>query len=72
MLPISGVVKQANGKGNQNNLYCSGLPKELEGDASETAFRRVFARFRKIASFKLINSSKFETNLVFVAYRHPS
>lgn len=55
-----------------NNLYVSGLPKEIRGDASAVVFRRIFARFGKIVSFKLIDSQKFATNLIYVAYRHSS
>ena len=38
---------------------------------TETDYRRIFARFGKIISFKLVNSPKFETNLAYVAYKHP-
>ena len=60
----------SNGKA-QNNLYISGLPKDIEGDASEVAFRRICARYGKIVSFKLTNDPKFATNLIYVAYKHP-
>lgn len=59
--------------GIQNNLYIQGLPKELAGgETSITAFRRIFARFGKIQSFKLVNDPKFATNLAYAHYKHPS
>ena len=53
-----------------NNLYVAGIPKELGAD--KDTVRRIFARFGKIVSFKLVNSPKFATNLVYVAYKYPS
>ena len=33
--------------------------------------RRIFARFGKIVSFKLIKSARFPTNIAYVAYKYP-
>ena len=55
-----------------NNLYVAGIPKELGADNQPDTVRRIFARFGKIVSFKLVNSPKFTTNLVYVAYKYPS
>lgn len=56
----------------QNNLYVSGLPKEIDGEASDLRVRRILARFGKITSFKMLRSVKFETCVAFVAYKFPS
>ena len=50
----------------------SGLPKLLDGEANDTRIRRIFARFGKITSFKVLRSTKFETCVAFVAYKYPS
>lgn len=49
-------------------MYVSGLPK----DGSDESCRRIFARFGKIISFKLVDSPKFQTSLAFVAYKYPT
>ena len=55
-----------------NNLYVSQLPKTVNGDGSQLAFRKVFARYGKIVSFKLVNKENFPCNVVYVAYKYPT
>ena len=50
----------------------SGLPKQLDGEASDLRIRRILARFGKISSFKVLKNAKFETCIAFVAYKLPS
>ena len=50
-----------------NNLYVQGLPKEL----SETEVRRIFAKFGRITSIKLLNKLEFTTNIAYVAFSNP-
>ena len=63
-------MRESSASDGMNNLYVAGIPKELGAD--KDTVRRVFARFGKIVSFKLVNSPKFATNLVYVAYKYPS
>lgn len=46
------------------NLFVSNVPKSLD----EIAVRRVFARFGKVSSMKLVNKPKFSTNVAYVGY----
>ena len=61
-------VLQASSKhqsqGELQNLYVSNLPKTLD----ELTVRRVFARFGKISSIKLVSFSHFATNVAYVGY----
>ena len=55
----------------QNNLYVGGLPKFIDNDNSETAYRKIFARYGKISSFKILDKANFPCNVAFVAYKYP-
>ena len=55
-----------------NNLYVRGLPLDIDGDTDPDRIRRIFARFGRIMSFKLIQNPKFSTNIAYVAYKYSS
>lgn len=58
------TVKLTGEKGELQNLYVANLPKSLD----EVTVRRVFARYGKISSYKLISKAQFSTNIAYVGY----
>jgi len=62
---VGGAVKNS---GCQNNLYVSGLSKEID----DGTLRRVFARFGKIISFKVVRKSQFTSYIAYVAFKYPT
>jgi RNA recognition motif-containing protein len=62
--PVKSTMKKDQTTGQLQNLYVNNLPKSLD----EQTVRRVFARFGKICSMKLVDKSQFKTNVAYVGY----
>ena len=64
LLNQSTVKSSCAGKGEPQNLYVQNLAKSLD----EVTLRRVFARFGKISSFKLVSKAQYATNIAYAGY----